>query len=456
MKFLKTLPARCILAIVSGLIYAAAFPPFGWRWLILAGVAGLLLSLHGQSGTRARFIGLLHGLTTFAVGLPWVWNIFGPTAIALWAILGVFTVFFAEMQGRAHKRGVIGWKLAIFTALNWGAWEFIRAEVFPLKFPWLTTGLSLGPNLLLPWIGVYCVGIIVVLAAASLTTRSWKTAAASLTILLAAVFLSRPHEELKPNGPGVISMGGVQLEAVPIDGYIEATEAMPAGVQYVVWPEYAVPFDIRKNGRDWRILRDFCEERDMTLTFGTHHVEESEAEGWRNIALTMDRTGYLGEHNKVHTVHFFDDGIPGEKSEPIETRHGKVGSPICFDGDYQDIIREMTANGAEFIVIPTMDAESWGAIQHDQHAELSRIRAAENGRWIFVAATSGVSQIIDPRGHLHARLGALEQGTLLGHIKRETHLTIFTRIGWMLPWVFLGAAVITWILVLLPKRQPAT
>ncbi|MEP2776759.1 MAG: nitrilase-related carbon-nitrogen hydrolase [Luteolibacter sp.] len=456
MKIPRNLPARCALAVISGLSYALAFPPLGWRWLILPGIAGLLVSLHGQTGTRARMIGFLHGLAVFAVSLSWIWNIFGSMSIALWIVLAAFTALFAEMQGRAQKRGLVGWKFAAFTALNWGAWEFIRAEIFPLKFPWMTAGLAVGPNLFLPWIGVYCVGLVVVFSAAAVTTRSWKSAAASLAILLAAVFLSRPHAALKPGDAGVVSMGGVQLENVTIDDYLKATAAMPADVQYVVWPEYAIAYDIRKNDRDWMLLQDLCEERDITLTFGTRHGTESEYEGWRNIALTMDRSGYLGEHNKVHTVHFFDDGVPGKIFNPVATQHGRVGTPICFDADYQDVIRAMTALGAEFIVIPTMDAESWSARQHDQHAELARIRAAENGRWIFVAATSGVSQVIDPRGHLHARLGALEQGTILGLIKRETGRTAFTRVGWMLPWGLLGIAAVWWVYLLFPQRKAAS
>ena len=113
----------------------------------------------------------------------------------------------------------------------------------------------------------------------------------------------------------------------------------------------------------------------------------------------------------------------------------------------------MVFAGAETVVIPTMDAESWSARQHDQHAELARIRAAENGRWIFVCATSGVSQVIDSRGHLHARLGAMQQGTILGLVKRETGLTFYTRIGWMLPWLVLGVAALVWIYLLFPKRK---
>ena len=99
-----------------------------------------------------------------------------------------------------------------------------------------------------------------------------------------------------------------------------------------------------------------------------------------------------------------------------------------------------------------MDAESWSARQHDQHAELFRIRACENGRWFFVVATSGVSQIIDPNGHVHTRLAALEQGTISGRLKRETKVTFFTRFGWLVPWCVLASGAVCWLILLLPVR----
>lgn len=146
---------------------------------------------------------------------------------------------------------------------------------------------------------------------------------------------------------------------------------------------------------------------------------------------------------KVHTVHFFDDGTPGSEALPVETDFGKVGTPICFDCDYEGIARKMTAAGARYFVVPTMDAESWSARQHDQHAELARMRAAENARWMVVAATSGVSQIIDPNGHLHARLGAMEQGGI----------TFYTRYGWLLAWCVLVLAAVAWVWLLIPVRK---
>jgi apolipoprotein N-acyltransferase len=152
----------------------------------------------------------------------------------------------------------------------------------------------------------------------------------------------------------------------------------------------------------------------------------------------------------------FDDGTPGESAATITAPPGTFGTPICFDCDYEGIARRMTAAGAEYLVVPTMDAESWSARQHDQHSELTRIRAAENGRWIFVVASSGISQIIDPTGHLHARLGAMERGTIQGFVKHEILLTPYTRFGWILPWCVLALGAASWIFLMFPKRQTAT
>lgn len=158
-----------------------------------------------------------------------------------------------------------------------------------------------------------------------------------------------------------------------------------------------MPYDLQASKRDWKLVRDLCKERVITLTLGTQ-ARSANGETWRNIALTLDASGVLGEHTKVHTVHLFDDGTAGSTALPIETVHGKIGTPICFDCDYEGTVRRMTAAGAEMFIVPMMDAEKWTAREHEQHAELFCIRACENGRWMFVCGTSGVSQIIqDPR-----------------------------------------------------------
>ncbi len=452
MRIPQSYPARCVIAALSGVIHAQAFPSLGWRWLVVPGLLGLLVALQGQQGTRARTIGFIHGICVYAAGLFWLNRIFGGISIPLWCILGAFTALFAEMQSRAASRGIVGWKLVAFTTLNWCGWEFIRAELFPLKFPWMTAGLAVGPNALLPWIGVYGVSAVVTAGVVMAFMWKWKPALLVLTaILLAKLMLPWIHPP-EDGDPGAVKVGGLQFENVSLNEFLKGTRQLPADVRHVVWPEYALPFDLRKNQRDWQLVQDLCRERNITLTLGTQN-RPNDTE-WRNIALTLDATGVRGEHNKVHTVHLFDDGMAGTTALSIQTSHGKIGTPVCFDCDYEGVVREMTAAGAEMFIVPMMDAESWSARQHDQHAELFRIRACENGRWMFVCGTSGVSQIIDPHGNLHARLDALKQGPLIGTMKRESGLTFYTRVGWLVPWLGLCAATVCWIVMLLPPKRP--
>jgi apolipoprotein N-acyltransferase len=159
----------------------------------------------------------------------------------------------------------------------------------------------------------------------------------------------------------------------------------------------------------------------------------------------------LGEHYKNHPVHLFDDGTPSKIALPVKTPLGVIGTPICFDNDYQGVVRKMTAAGAEFFAVPSMDGESWGAKQHWQHAELFRLRACENARWMVVGPSSGMSQLIDPKGNRVLQLDPMKQGVMTGTIGKETRLTFFTRYGWLTPWLILSAAILLWLKLLFTK-----
>ena len=139
----------------------------------------------------------------------------------------------------------------------------------------------------------------------------------------------------------------------------------------------------------------------------------------------------------MRPVHFFDDGVPGKSFQPIPTRLGAMGVAICFDCDYTEVMRKMTLQGAEFFAVPSFDAVGWSERQHFQHAALFRIRAAENGRWIVCAASSGVSQIIDPHGNVQKSLSPIKDGVIKGMIERRKSFTFYTKWGWMIIWILI-------------------
>lgn len=188
----------------------------------------------------------------------------------------------------------------------------------------------------------------------------------------------------------------------------------------------------------------------MIIVFGTQ--TSLGGSKWQNTALTVDGTRVLGEHGKHHTVHLFDDGESGTTMKAIDTPLGRMGTPVCFDCDFQDVVRHMTLDGAEFFAVPSMDAAHWGEKQHIQHAQLFRLRAAENRRPFVVAASSGVSQIISQYGSWSLRLPPMVEDVLNGRLTPEKELTFFTRWGWLTPWVAMAMAA-AWLAALWREPQ---
>jgi apolipoprotein N-acyltransferase len=69
------------------------------------------------------------------------------------------------------------------------------------------------------------------------------------------------------------------------------------------------------------------------------------------------------------------------------------------------------------MIVPTMDVVEWGRHEHELHARVARVRAAEYGIPIFRVASSGISQLVDRSGVERASAGFPGQNeTLSGRL----------------------------------------
>lgn len=442
---------RVGLVVLSAGLGIAVFAPVGWHWLAVVAWLPLLIAVHGVKASHALYLGIVHGALFYGVTMSWLVHIFTEDKtrmfpIPLVLILALFTGLFARgytlaVQNYQDKQKP--WMAAVFAAVWWLAVEFFRCEVFVLKFPWMSPGVGLGPMWLSPWLGVYGISFVLILGAALAVYpgRSRIVGAVILTLMLASALLPRSTPELQ----NPIRVMALQSEVCDADNYEAMTDQANQDVDLIVWPEYGIPMDIRAYERGWLDLILLAKRQNAVMVVGTQTKVDDNA--WYNTALTFDGEGELGDHYKNHTVHFFDDGTAGTEARAIETKLGKVGTPICFDCDYEDTVRRMVADGAEFLAVPSMDAQHWSAREHDQHAELFRHRAAENGRWMVVSSTSGLTQILDPCGKRVGEIPLMEEGYLLGEIEALQGLTFYTRMGWVFPWamMILGAC---WVVVM--------
>ncbi len=100
-------------------------------------------------------------------------------------------------------------------------------------------------------------------------------------------------------------------------------------------------------------------------------LNEREGRAVYNTAVLMGPDGALiGKYRKVCLPHSeIESGVaPGNDYPVFETRFGKVGMMICYDGFFPEVARELANRGAEVIAWPV-----WGC-----NLLLARARACEN------------------------------------------------------------------------------
>lgn len=418
------------------------------RPLMLIGLFLFLRVINGIGFQKGRYFGLIFGSILYSVALFWLYSIFSVMALALWALLAVFIAVFGMLYGGISLKYRNAVWLPIFAGVLWTSLEYFRCEWFYFRFPWITPGIAVGPTVLSPLIGVYGNTWVVVTCVAYLAglrsmRHSWKgIIACGLVAIILSVSLSKIDESQEGQ---VIPIVAVQNEGCDGYNYLEQSQTSALHDGIYLWPEYSVMFPIREDQLLLKQVNDFVEERRSLVIFGTQKPSDS-ATPW-NEALSLDVSGEVGSHYKNRPVHFMADGKQSDVAIPVQTRFGKIGTSICFDNDYTEVCRRMTANGAEMFLVPSMDAEHWGAVQHTQHAELVRLRSAETGRWFIVASTSGLTQRVDPHGNRLNSLPLMVDANLECNIYKRHNLTFYVQHGWLLPWMLCLIAVV-WLVFL--------
>jgi predicted amidohydrolase len=131
-----------------------------------------------------------------------------------------------------------------------------------------------------------------------------------------------------------------------------------------------------------------------------------------NTAVLLSPEGKLiGKYRKVCLPHGeVEKGVaPGTEYPVFDTKFGKVGLMICYDGFYPEVARALTAKGAEVIAWPV-----WGC-----DPLLARARACENRVYVVSSTFTDpkadwmMSGIIDPAGKVVAQ--AKESGSVAIH-----------------------------------------
>jgi apolipoprotein N-acyltransferase len=146
-------------------------------------------------------------------------------------------------------------------------------------------------------------------------------------------------------------------------------------------------------------------------------------------------------------VQFMADGLPADHREVWNSPWGKIGIAVCYDLSYARVMDDFVRQGAQGLIIPTMDLTKWGEYERRMlHGRMAPTRSAEYGIPLFTVWSSGVSQLTNRAGQVIATAGYPGQGEMIsgpfelsstGHIPPDRWLAMLCTIGTGLFIVFL-------------------
>ena len=119
----------------------------------------------------------------------------------------------------------------------------------------------------------------------------------------------------------------------------------------------------------------------------------------------------------------------GEVALERTTNFVKVGTFICYEAAYPNLVRQFVTNGATLLINVSDDAwfgNSAGAVQHLNHA---RMRAIENNRDIVRVTNSGVSALITATGEVVAPLPMFAAASKVWSAEEHKGLTFYAQYG---------------------------
>jgi apolipoprotein N-acyltransferase len=477
------IPNPYFLAALSGILLVLSFPPFNFYFLAWIALVPFLYALATSPFEkqrkwrvvfrRASTLGLVLGVILCYGTLHWLGNIFGFIALPLIGILSLFFFLYAFFLKYILSRWRYSFALPISAPIVWIAIEYFRSEGWWLKFSWMSLGYS--QHSFLPVLqcasifGQYGISFLIVLVNATIvflilnrSNRKLFIGMSTAVLLLSGLIVTFGIISMRERYDPSIRVGLVQDESSDFTVYAELTEKLPGDVDFVLWPEYALPEFVEEEPELKSRIEDLTVLMDSYLIVGAKDRAEryssmlgvkvmqnqGASESDINELFKFHNTAYLfspdgdiiDKYYKTNPIQFFADGVAGTEFPSFQTKFGRIGIFICYDADYSYVARRITQSGAEMLFIPTYDHMSWSELQHKQHSAMTSMRAVENGRYIARATTSGISQIIDPKGRVLRSIGIGESAAIVGLIDPIDRLTFYTRFGFLLPYVCIMAS----------------
>lgn len=486
---------RLVLAAAAGVGAAVSFEPFRLVYLLPLAIALLTLTCFDASLRRGFLLGTVFGSAFMLTLLPWL-QVIGVDA---WIALSLFEGLFYGLLGLGT--------VAVLRLPWWPAWaatlwigvETLRG-IFPFGgFPWgrlAFATVDTPVDALFAYTGSAGATLAVALVG---TVLAWAVASARRTPVRAALglavvcLLASAGSLFALNSPAPgeaersVTVAAVQGD-VPgqgmdafaerravLNNHVAATKDLAADVSagdtappdLVIWPESSTDIDPFVDPTVFADISDAVDAIGVPVLVGAM-VEGPQTKNGPSEVLNQGIvwhpvTGPGERYSKTHPVPFGEyipfrdqlakiftrldqiprDMTPGTEPGLLEMAGTRIGDVICFEVAYDELFRDLVDGGAQLIVVQTNNATYMGTGQIDQQFAIARLRAIETNRFVVVAATNGVSGIVNPKGEVVQRAPRRTQDVLVASVLLRSGVTSGIRFGVWIEVLLTAAAAIT-------------
>ena len=396
-------------------------------------------------------------------------------------VVALYALIFGIYAARADWKSPL---FPLFAAALWTALEYIQTYLFT-GFPWELLGYS--QHMVLPVIqianltGVYGVGFLVMLANATLAMvfialrerTAWRAPVIAMTVAWLAVISAtgygwwsvsqvRSLERMTPPVKVAVVQGSKEqgekwsesMYQRTVDVYRDLTRSiLPQDPEFIVFPETAMTFWLESPGYEVynKQVHALAEEAGVPLLTGALGYRPGESDIYNSAFLLMPGRGIVGTYSKMHLVPFGEylpipslfsflsgltgaigDLTPGDELAvmPLSGYDMHVGTVICYESIFPDLVRRFPLNGANVLVVMTNDAWFGTSSAPAQHFSKAVLRAVENGTPIIRAANTGISGYISATGAAYGTTPMMVATTTVANVHpNRGGLTFYTRYG---------------------------
>lgn len=452
-------PLAAWLAPVFLLHFAGGVPALaGFLWIWLALAVSLGISLRGIVPIPGPAYLALPVLWGFFGALPFaVDRLAAPLVPGFWATL-VFPVAWTAIEFLDARMNPYG---------TWGATGYTQHGVLPLMQLASVTGVW-GIGFLVAWFAAVAkwawdrhfawgaVGdeatIFAAIASATLLLGGLRLALAPARTTVRVAGIGWPkgvveaEEFMRAVEPGLPAAEREKLRATFAriqDSFLARSEREArAGARIVVWPEANLMVFREDEAAFLERARELARREEIYLLMGLATLRPEEKHTFRNHAVLLAPTGEIAfDYTKITAVPGFERkySLPGEA--PIafaDTPYGRIASPICYDMDFDSIVRQAGRAGADLMLVPASDWEDIMPL----HQQMAEFRAIENGAALFRITRWGSSGAVDPYGRPLARMDDFraEDNVMVAQVPVKAGVrTAYARIGNAFAWLCVAA-----------------